>query len=289
MNIQRVDAPRCKGGEQPIWDTAEQAIYYIDNVGQKIHRYDPGSATSRTWEMPTVITSFALREAGGAIVTLRSGIQNLNLEDGSLELVHPLPGPPFCMFNDAKADLRGRWLIGASTSRMSDPLPDGGLYVLDHDSRLERLDGGIHVSNGPCFSPDNSAFYFADSWTKTFYAYDYDLDTGSIANRRALFNTEDLGGLPDGATVDRDGLIWVTIYGGSKLAVFRPNGVLERVIEVPTRYVSSISFGGANLDVIYLTTIRNDSPGEPEEDAAGYLYAIEGAGAVGMPERRYGS
>lgn len=287
IRISRVDAPKCDGGEQPLWDPAEQALYYIDNAGRKIHRYDPATGASRSWELPSVITSLALRAGGGAVVTLRTGIHFLDLESGALEAVSPLADPPPFVFNDAKADGKGRWLIGASTANFEEPAPDGGLYRFDSDRTLTRLDQGVHFSNGPCFSPDGRTFYFSDSWIKTCYAYDYDIETGAVANRRVFVDTTELGGLPDGATVDSEGLVWIAIYGGGKIAAFRPDGSVERVIDMPVKLVSSVMFGGPELDRLYVTTIAHGALGEPVEDGAGYLYVVEGLGVRGLPEPRY--
>lgn len=288
MHITRVDTARCRGGESPLWDVAEQALYFIDNTGMKIHRYSPATGTTRSWEMPAVITALALRRNGGAVVTLRTGVHFFDFTNGALQLLSPASEPAAFVFNDGKVDRQGRFFIGASTARFADPLPDGGLWRLDPDGRLLQIDQDIHFSNGPCWSPDDKTFYFADSWRKTVYAYDYDISTGTIASRRAFVSTATLGGLPDGATVDSDGLLWVAVYGSGKVAAFGPDGRMERVVELPVKLVSSVMFGGPKLDRLYVTTISHGSLGEPVEEWAGYLYLIEGLGVRGLPEPRYG-
>jgi len=288
MKITQLDAPACRGGEQPLWDAEEQALYYVDNFGQKIHRYDPANGSATCWDCPSIVTSLALRKNGGAVVTMHSGIHFLDFESGSFEPVHPLPDPPPYVYNDAKADSRGRWLIGASTAQFADPTPDGGLYRLDPDLSLTKLDSGIHFSNSPCFSPDETTFYFSDSWLKRCYAYDYDIETGAVANRRIFVDTSELGGLPDGSTVDAQGLVWIVIYGGARIAAFSPGGKLEHLIEMPVKLVSSDSFGGPELDRLYVTSIAEGTHGEPAEPGAGSLYVIEGLGTNGIAERRYG-
>lgn len=291
MKITELDAPRCAGGENPMWDARRQVLHYIDNSGMKVHTYDPASGKSRTLDMPAVVTTLVLRKGGGAVVTLRTGIYFLDLNTGVLELVHPLADPPVYVFNDGKVDSRGRFVIGASTANFADPGPDGGLFRLDPDRALTRLDSGIHFSNSPCWSPDGGTFYFSDSWINTTYAYDYEVETGSVSNRRPFVNTSDLGGLPDGATVDADGLYWVAVFRGGKIAAYRPDGKLERVVEMPVPLVSSVGFGGANLDQLYVTTIAHDvAAGAGEhvgDDQAGSLFVIEELGARGRAEPEF--
>ncbi|MEJ5978844.1 SMP-30/gluconolactonase/LRE family protein [Novosphingobium sp. PS1R-30] len=287
MKITRLEAPICQGGENPMWDAATQRLYYIDNSGCKVHSYEPATGATRTLDMPTVVTTLVLREGGGAVVTLRSGIHFLDLETGALEMVDPLPDPPPYVYNDGKVDSRGRFLMGGSTANFTAPAPDGGLFRLDPDRTVTRLDSNIHFSNSPCWSPDERTFYFSDSWVDTTFAYDYDIETGGVSNRRVFVNTREIGGLPDGATVDVDGLYWVAVYQAGKVAAYRPDGTLARVIDMPVKLVSSVAFGGPDLDRLFVTTIAHGTQGEPTEEGAGALYVIDGLGAKGRLENRF--
>lgn len=287
MRITRLAAPECMGGENPMWDAERGLLHYIDNTGSKVHSYNPETGTTRTLDMPNVITTLVLRRGGGAVVTLRSGIHFLDLDSGALELIDPLADPPPYLYNDGKVDSRGRFLIGGSTANFTAPTPDGGLFRLDPELSVTRLDSGIHFSNSPCWSPDEGTFYFSDSWIDTTFAYDYDIETGAVSNRRPFVNTRRLGGLPDGATTDADGLYWVAVYQGAKIAAYRPDGALERTIDMPVKLVSSIAFGGPGLDRLFVTTIAYGSQGEPPEEGAGALYVIDGLGAKGRLEHSF--
>jgi sugar lactone lactonase YvrE len=287
MRIERVATVRCRGGENPLWDAAGQALYFVDNFGKQVHRYSPASGQTDSWEMPEIITTLALRAEGGAVVTFPTGIFLLDFATGALAPLHLSPSPPDFVFNDGRTDRRGRFLIGACTTHFDIPQNDGGLYRLDPDHTLTKVDGDIHFSNGNCFSPDQSTFYFSDSWRHIAYQYDYDIETGTVANRRPFIDTTAFGGQPDGATVDSQGIYWAALYTGGKVAAFRPNGKLERVIDMPVKLVSSVMFGGPGLDVLYVTTMQEGPFSGPPEAGAGYLYAIEGLGTTGLPEPRY--
>jgi L-arabinonolactonase len=286
MRVTRIGAERCRGGECPLWDEADQALYLIDNVGQKVHRYDPATEVTRSWTMPSIITALTLRERGGAVVTLKTGIHFLDFETGSLESVHPLPQPPPIIYNDGKVDRRGRFVIGACSSNIHSPGPDGGVCSMAPDHTLRWIDTGINRSNSPCWSPDDKTFYFSDSFLYTMYAYDYDIDTGEIANKRVFANPAELGGSPDGATVDKDGLVWVAIYRGGKVVAYRPDGSVERIVELPTRLTSSVTFGGPKLDHLYVTSIERDPLGNADP-SGGYVYVVEDLGTQGLVEPRY--
>jgi sugar lactone lactonase YvrE len=288
VKITRVDAPRCLLGEGPVWDVADQALYWLDIGGSKIHRHSPHDGVSRSFATPGHVGAMALRQGGGAVLAMKDTVCAFDFETGSIDPIAKAGTQPAnAVFNDGKVDRRGRFVIGSCSLGIENPQPVGGLFGLGADHRLTRLAADITFSNGPCWSPDNRTFYFSDSGEHTCFAYDYDIDTGAVANRRPFANTKALGGMPDGATVDSDGLVWIAIFEGGKVAAFRPDGRLERVIELPVKLTVSAMFGGPDLDRLYVPTIDPTYFGREPEEGSGYLYVIEGLGARGLAEPRY--
>jgi len=288
MKIRRVDTKRCRVGEGPVWDVAEQALYFLDIAGRQVHRFDPNTGETRSWETPTSVGSMALRQRGGAVVALTDGFYGLDLSDGELSLLAARDGTPGrTVVNDGKVDRRGRFVVGLCATGFEDPQPIGGVASLGADHALRMLDTGVTFSNGPCWSPDDSTFYFSDSHVAAIFAYDYDIESGELSGKRLFADTSALGGQPDGTTVDRDGLVWSAIFRGGKIVAFRPDGKVERVVDMPVQMAVSVSFGGPDLDQLYVTTIDPAFFGEPPEDGAGEVYVIEGLGARGVAEPRY--
>ena len=92
----------------------------------------------------------------------------------ALELPRWLESGHVCRATTAEARMRAvRRVIGAMRERYAESLS------------LEEM-SDIAISNGPCWSPDNRTFYFSDSLSYSIYAYDYDLQTGGVANRRGV-------------------------------------------------------------------------------------------------------
>jgi sugar lactone lactonase YvrE len=288
VEIKRIPAPKCLVGEGPVWDVREQALYFVDIVGKVVHRFHPESGATRTWSVGKVIGSMALREQGGAVVALVDGVYSLDFESGAVAPLARPPGMnPRAQFNDGKVDRRGRFIVGSGDSNIRETQPLGSLYRLDTDRSLTEMDTRIAISNGPCWSADNKTFYFSDSLRYEIYAYDYDIETGAVSNRRVFANTRDLGGIPDGATVDRDGLMWMAICEGAKVVAFRPDGKIERIIDMPVKLPASVMFGGPDLDRLFVTTIDPALLGRPSEPGGGETFVIEGLGSRGLPEHRY--
>lgn len=190
-------------------------------------------------------------------------------------------------FNDGACDRYGRFWVGTMHKAMSDPV--GGLYRVDKDLSVRQMEEGFTVSNGIAFSPDDTVMYQVDSRISVIYAYDYDLQTGSISHRRVFADLRDQPGRPDGCTTDREGNLWVAMLGAGCVAVFNPAGERVGSLAVPTSRVTSVCFGGAQLDTLYVTSMRFGLSEEERaaQPLAGCLFAFQGVGE-GIPELRFG-
>ena len=218
------------------------------------------------------------KDGNGAICSLQNGFHALDFTTGECTLIHdPEPGKPANRINDGKVDRRGRFIAGSMDTQEAGP--NGALYRLDPDFSVTKIDDGIIVSNGPCFSPDDKTFYFADSWSGEIWAYDYDIETGGVSNRR-IFTKFDMsqGGAADGATVDSEGYVWSAgVYVG-KLFRYAPDGSVDRVIDMPVRKVTSVMFGGPNLDVLYVTSMAK--PPLPRFPGDGVLRGVSSPSTI---------
>ena len=135
------------------------------------------------------------------------------------------------MLNDGKCDRRGRYWCASVHSDFIGRQAE--LFRLDPDLTARRIDGGFIIGNGIAFSPDDRRMYFADSRDETVWVYDFDLDSGSVSNRRVFFSTADIEGRVDGATCDSDGNYWCALVHGGAVACISPEGRMIRRIEVP--------------------------------------------------------
>lgn len=275
-------------GEGPLWDVREQKLYWIDSYGSRIFRADENGNGVENWEVPEKIGALALRETGGAVLSLANGFYLFDFATGKAELVQRLAHKgPTVRLNDGKVDRKGRFIAGSMD--VTEEAPLGIVYSLGTNHEVTQIDDGITVSNGPCWSPDHSIFYFADSRSRAIWAYDYDIETGAVANKRKFcaFGPED--GLPDGATVDAEGCVWSAGVYKSKIHRFDPDGRRMLTIDMPVVCVTSVMFGGPGLDRLYATSmLRAPVPGIVETGPlAGSLFVIDGLGVKGLPEYRY--
>ncbi len=286
MQITRLDLPRCSVGEGPVWDVAEQALYYIDILEKKVMRWDPQSEDHRQWGVPDIIGSMALRESGGAVLALGDGIHTLDFDTGETRPLALLDPPnPEVQLADGKVDRRGRFVFGTSHRKAQEP--QGGLYSLSADARISQLDENLVLGNGPCWSPDDRTLYHADSMAHMIYAYDYDIETGRVSGRRDFFESSKYGPIPDGATVDADGNIWTAICEGGVVLCLSPQGQVLREIAMPVVAPASCMFFGPDLDRLFVPSIDPTFLGRVPDEHDGYNFVIDGLGVRGMPEPRY--
>lgn len=274
-------------GEGPLWDVREERLYWIDSYGPTVHRADVKGGDRRSWKVPEPIGSMALREKGGAVLSLRSGFHFLDFDSGEVSRINETqPGELRPRLNDGKVDRQGRFVAGSMDYFESEPV--GKLFRLDPDLKLSVLDQGIICSNGPCFSPDGKILYFADSYSRAIFAYDYDTATGDVRSKRVFGSFAELQGFPDGATVDAEGYVWsVEVYAG-RLVRFNPDGVIDRLVGLPVFSSTSISFGGPNLDIAFVTSMARPFKGRyPREREAGMTIAVHGLGVRGIAEPRF--
>jgi len=290
MKIEQLVDCNTTLGEGPLWDVDQQRIYWIDSFGDKVFRATDQGTEVETWEVPDHIGSMALRKDGeGAVVALRNGFHLLDFHSGDVEfLTDPEADLDTTRLNDGKVDPRGRFLAGSMDQK--EEQASGSLYRLDTDFTCHRIESGILVSNGPCWSPDGSTFYFTDTWSGELWAYDYDQDSGTLSNRRTFCRIEGDGAL-DGTTVDAEGFVWnAQVYGGYVVR-YAPDGTVDRRIEMPVKKVTSVMFGGPDLDVLFVTSMSKPPlPHLPQDGPlGGSLFAIHGLGVQGLPERRFGA
>ena len=273
-------------GEGVIWHPVEQKLYWCDNLKPNIQRYDPATGEHRVWPTPESVGCIVFREKGGICAAMKSGFAFIDdLDDMKIDyIVDPEPGMDGNRMNDGKCDRAGRFWCGSMDEGLAKPT--ASLYRLDPDLSCHKLDTDIICSNGIAWSPDNKTMYFSDTRKEALYAYDYDIDTGDVSNRRVIVDTTDKPFRIDGATVDADGHYWCAEVHDWCIGKYAPDGTPVDRVRLPVRQPTMCTFGGKDLDILYVVSAtRFLEPGEAEKQPhAGGLFAIHGTGATGIVE-----
>jgi sugar lactone lactonase YvrE len=242
-------------GEGPLWNSEEQALYWVDIYGHRFYRYEPATGELESFNVGLPVGALALRKAGGLVMATKRGFAFWDRQEGLRSIVDPEAHKPYSRFNDGAVDRQGRFWAGTMCDPEDGcPQPESSLYRLDPDLSLHVMATEVGIANGIGWSPDQRLMYFTDSPLRMIYVYDFDAATGTIENRRPFVHTPEEKGVPDGLTVDSEGFVWSACWGGGKITRYDPTGKVERVIQLPVQYPTSCTFGGPSLDELYITS-----------------------------------
>ena len=275
--IEPVANYHCITGENPLWHAAEGRAYWQDIETGRLFRVAHASGRHECFYRGFRVGGFTFQADGSLLLFEADRIARLE-PGGQRRVLRSGIDAQMERFNDVIADAEGR--VFAGTIGSSDA--NGGLFCLERDGAIRLLWRGTGCANGMAFSPDGREFYWTCSTTRRIYIADYERESGAVTNRRLFYAASDSEGIPDGLTVDAQGDVWTTRWDGHAVYRLSPHAqVLER-LELPVAKVSSITFGGPDLDVAYVTTAggTGGSEGGPE----GTLYRIAGLGVRGQPE-----
>ena len=269
---------QCHTGEGPLWHPLEKLLYWTDIPTGRMFRFDPSSGEHEQFYRGEIVGGFTIQEDGGLLLFMARGAVALWRDGGLDYVIEETPGERDSRFNDVIADPAGRVFCGT----MSTPERLGRLYRLDLDGPLTQVLEGIGTSNGMGFTPDRRQMYYTDTRARHIYLFDYDVETGALANQRVFVETPAGQGGPDGMTVDAEGFVWSARWDGSSLYRYTPEGQEERRVRFPAKKVSSVTFGGQDLSDIYVTTAGGQNKAE-EGPGAGGLFRLN-LTIKGVPE-----
>ncbi|WP_316837927.1 SMP-30/gluconolactonase/LRE family protein [Pedobacter nutrimenti] len=273
-------------GEAAIWHPEWNKFLYVDIDGEKVYAIDP--QTRHTEEVSTgkKVGTVAPVSADILLVALQGSLGLLNFKNGEFkELTTIEPGITTNRSNDGKCDPAGRLWLG--TMDLNASLHQGALYCFD--GSLRKVIDKTSVSNGLCWTADHQTMYYIDSFEYNIRAYDFDLKNGLISNERIVVSITDPDIIPDGMSIDEEGMLWVAMWGGGSVNRYNPvTGEMIGTVNVGVPLVTSCALGGKNMQQLFITTA---SKGLSEEELmqfpdSGSLFIVD-VGVCGLPPHPY--
>jgi sugar lactone lactonase YvrE len=287
--VRRIVASADQLGETPLWCPRSRAVWWIDIEQPKLQSFSPQTGEHLVYPFDTrFLGSLALRKSGGFLIALDLALYTFDPDTRRLELFCEVEsGEKDNRLNDGRCDRQGRLWIGTMDNKILEP--NGSFYSVEPNGTVTRYFNGILVSNCIATSPDQKTLYFSDTRRYTIWAFDLDVKSGSISNRRVFVDYTATKDRPDGACVDAEGFIWNAIFAGGRVVRYAPDGRIDRTIKVPVTNPTCICFGGPALETLYITTARKFlTPAQlAAEPWAGALLAVE-PGVKGLPEAMFG-
>jgi sugar lactone lactonase YvrE len=277
----------CVLGEGPLWDSVRGLLYWLDIGRRRLHSWRLATGETRSHWLPAVPGAVATCADSRLLIATSRGFGYYDPDTGLMDvLAATAPGWPTRRFNDGKCDRAGRFWTG--TMRLRGDAGREGLFRFETGRDLARVDEGFTVCNGLDWSPDGRVLYVVDTAVHRIYAYDFDVASGTLTNRRIFVDTSNIEGRPDGLAVDAEGGVWVAIAGGWQLMRYGPDGLADRTLSLPVPRPTSCTFGGPALDTLYITSSRLGLSRRELADAplSGCLFAFD-VGFTGQPVRNF--
>jgi sugar lactone lactonase YvrE len=280
-DVEQLTDPVAYHGEGPVWSASWGGLKWLDMLAGDVLTLLPGGKVERR-SVGTVAAVIRPRADGGAVIAVERGFAIDSGDGGPIEYLPPVFKDGTIRMNEGSCDPDGRFYCGSMAWDHSSAR--GSLYRLGTDRNVVEVVAGVTISNGLDWSPDGGVAYYVDSPTQRIDMFDYDTDLG-LLHRRQFVQIPEAAGAPDGLTVDADGCVWVALWGGSAIRRYRPDGTLDRVVNLPVSQVTALTFGGPQLDDLFITTSREGLP-DGSEPNAGALFHYK-PGVNGQKVRPY--
>lgn len=296
MSVEMIQNAQNIVGESLVWDDRRHCLVWIDIISKRIHTLDPATRVYRSWPTPDFVTSIGLCVDGDAIVGLTKAICSWDYGSEFNLIAEIESEKPGNRLNEGVVGPDGAFWVGTMQNNIA---PDGSpVDITSHTGQLYRClaDGAVETVSSDLFGitntfvwPDNRTLITADTLKNEIYRYSVDPRNGQLSDR-TIINSGIERGLPDGSCRDAEGYIWnCRVVGGACLIRFDPEGRIDRTVELPCSWPTSCTFGGENLDRLFVTSARFTMSEEhlvtnPQE---GGVFAVD-VGCVGLPANRFG-
>jgi sugar lactone lactonase YvrE len=279
MRVCALTDPGALLGEGPVWDAATGTLWWVDILGCRLHAWR-GSASS--WPLPLQASLATPRAGGGLVLVTEAGLADFDPATGLVGPATPFEtGRPGNRSNDSKVSPGGT-LVVSTMGRALEP-GAGAFYSVRPSGEVRCLRAGVGIPNALAWSPDGRFLHFTDSPTRTLLRAPWD-EAGASIGPAEPFHDVEAPAAPDGAAMDREGTLWVALWGGGRVIGIDRAGREVAAISVPVRQPSACAFGGPDLRTLFITSAADgdDSP------AAGSLFAAEMA-VPGAPIPAFGA
>ncbi|XP_029283006.1 regucalcin [Cottoperca gobio] len=281
-------------GEGPLWEESQQMLMFVDIAGWKIHRWSPTTNQSESVDTGDSVGFVVPRRSGGYVAGVGRSLVAVDWSTQMMtSLVEVDEDKPRNRLNDGKVDPIGRLLAGTMGEEQRPAevqRQQGSLFSVTSDLSVTQHLSQVDISNGMDWSLDQKTFFYIDSLSLTVDAFDYDLNSGNLGNRRIVYRMAEGEGLPDGMTVDAEGRLWVACYNGGRVINIDPNtGVRLQTVSLPVAKTTSCCFGGPDFSDLYVTSAslglsQSESRQQP---LAGGTFRVTGLGVKGHPSNSF--
>lgn len=236
---------------------ADGSILFSD-IGDRIMRFNPSTGETTAFRDPGGRANGMIMDPKGRLVVAEGantgGGRRISITEPDGEcrtLADRFDGKRLNSPNDVAVDEQGR--VYFSDPRYvgdeSRELDFEGVFRVDPDGHVVRLETTAKKPNGLVVSPDGKTLYVADNGPERRALLGVDLDAnGNASNPRVIRDFGKESGI-DGMTVTTDGRIVAAVAEGA--LVLAPDGKKLALIRTPEP-AANVEFGGDGEQILYI-------------------------------------
>lgn len=285
MTAEIHDTRICELGEGAFWHPERQQFFWFDILNRKLLTQENGQA--REFTFPEMVSALGWVDRDTAVMASESGLLRVDLNTGATAALAPIAaGQPATRSNDGRADRQGGFWWGTMGKRGGDDPGLGAIWRF-YKGEVRQLVPNVTIPNAICFAPDGRTAYFADTVEQKVWTLALDAEGWPVGERQLFLDLAGDGLYPDGAVICAEGLFWNAQWGAGRVAAYAPDGRFVTAIAVSAPHASCPAFGGADLDVLHVTTAQEGMSPEALADHphAGRVFTVARAGR-GLAEPR---
>ncbi|XP_039289141.1 regucalcin isoform X2 [Nilaparvata lugens] len=294
----------------PYWDATSQSLYFADIDGGTVSCYQPSTKNLNTAKVDPQNSNTSCSvvvplkgQKDKYVVGVNSSVATLTWDSKSSSTSKPaiiteLTQNKTIRTHTGKADPMGRFWIGTlgpfreDSAGQEQPafLNSANEYLITAEGKAIIKIPDVSIPDGLAWNADKTKMYFVDTYDHKILVFDYDNGSGDISNKKVVFDSKanNIDGYPAGMAIDTEGKLWVALFfGGSVLRVDPDSGKLLQTVNIPAKEPTSCTFGGENLDILYVTSARIFQKVAPPTEYSGRVYAVTGLKSGGKPVTGY--
>ena len=243
-------------GEGPIYHQKRNSLFWTDIIENKIFELHLINNQIVTYPMPAKVGTIAIDKWDNLLLALQGQIAIFNLQNNTLNWLCDLEkDKPHNRPNDGKIGPDGNLWLG--TMEIECKKGEGSFYCIDTEGKTKKVLSHLSIPNGLVWAADHSLFYHIDSPNYAVKAYFFDSEKSEITFLKIALQFSENNGMPDGMAIDEEGMLWIAFWGGFSVQRWNPQtGQLMDTISLPAPQITSCTFGGKNLDQLFITSAR---------------------------------
>lgn len=230
MSVEIFDTRTCVLGEGIFVNPFSSQIFWFDIVNSTLMSKKDGEELS--WDLHCMASAAFCKSENQIVISTELGLMDFDLvSHESKYIVMVEDDIDRTRSNDGRFDPWGGFWF--SSMGKNAEVGMASIYRWYADS-VVKLFSDMTIPNSICFSKSNNCAYFSDTHQQIVWRQDVDPVTGvPRGEKREFISFKTKGSFPDGAVVDEDDQLWISMWGDSEVVCFDSTGRLRRSLNFP--------------------------------------------------------